>query len=80
MFGLLAIPAGLYAATRIAAFAADENNRRPTGLVALPLTAPGWPAPRFWSPPSTRSPCSWWRASHSPQAPHSAPVRRSPVR
>jgi ABC-2 type transport system permease protein len=38
MFGLLVIPAGLYAATRIAAFAADENTRRLTGLFALPLT------------------------------------------
>ncbi len=38
MFALLAIPAGLYAAARIAAFAADEGARRLTGLLALPLT------------------------------------------
>ena len=38
LFGVLAIPAGLYAATRIAAFAADETARRLTTLLALPLT------------------------------------------
>ncbi|MGY6651405.1 ABC transporter permease [Amycolatopsis sp. TRM77291] len=37
MFGLLAIPAGLYGATRIAAFAADEADRRWTPLLALPI-------------------------------------------
>ena len=38
MFGLLAIPAGLYAATRIAALAADETSRRWTTVLALPIT------------------------------------------
>ncbi|SNY77820.1 ABC-2 type transport system permease protein [Nocardia amikacinitolerans] len=38
MFALLAIPAGLYAATRITTFAADETARRWTALHALPLT------------------------------------------
>ncbi len=38
MFGLLAIPAGLYAATRVAALAADETARRWTPLLALPVT------------------------------------------
>ncbi|MFD5245636.1 polyketide antibiotic transporter [Amycolatopsis sp. NPDC058340] len=38
MFSLLAIPAGLYAATRVAAFAADESGRRLTSLLALPLS------------------------------------------
>ncbi|WP_410660454.1 ABC transporter permease [Amycolatopsis sp. lyj-112] len=37
MFGLLAIPIGLYAATRIATFASDETNRRWTPLLALPI-------------------------------------------
>ncbi|MEU4429520.1 polyketide antibiotic transporter [Nocardia rhamnosiphila] len=38
MFALLAIPAGLYAATRIAAVAADEKARRSTILHSLPLS------------------------------------------
>ncbi|MBB5857603.1 polyketide antibiotic transporter [Amycolatopsis umgeniensis] len=38
MFSLLTIPVGLYAATRIAAFAAAEADRRLTPLVALPLS------------------------------------------
>lgn len=38
MFGLVAIPAGLYAATRIATTAADETNRHWTPLLALPLS------------------------------------------
>ncbi len=37
IFSLLAIPVGLYAATRIAAFAADETDRRSTPLFALPI-------------------------------------------
>ncbi|MGY0498325.1 ABC transporter permease [Nocardia sp. FBN12] len=38
LFALLAIPVGLYAATRIAAMAADEKARRWTPLHALPLS------------------------------------------
>lgn len=38
MFALLAIPTGLYAATRIAAVAADEKTRRSTILHSLPLS------------------------------------------
>jgi ABC-2 type transport system permease protein len=38
IFAVLAIPAGLYAATRIAAMAADEKARRWTSLHALPLS------------------------------------------
>ncbi|MGV9927122.1 polyketide antibiotic transporter [Nocardia rhamnosiphila] len=38
MFSLLAIPAGLYAATRIAATAADEKARRSSLLHSLPLS------------------------------------------
>lgn len=38
IFALLAIPTGLYAATRIAAMAADEKARRWTPLHALPLS------------------------------------------
>lgn len=38
MFMLLAIPAGLYAAGRVAAFAADEAARHWTGVLALPVT------------------------------------------
>ncbi|MFE6612086.1 polyketide antibiotic transporter [Amycolatopsis sp. NPDC057786] len=38
MFSLLTIPVGLYAATRIAAFAAAETDRRLTPLLALPLS------------------------------------------
>ncbi|MFI2229776.1 polyketide antibiotic transporter [Nocardia testacea] len=38
MFALSAIPAGLYAATRIAAVAADEKARRSTMLHSLPLS------------------------------------------
>ncbi|WP_410582597.1 hypothetical protein [Amycolatopsis sp. lyj-108] len=37
MFGLLAIPIGLYVATRFAAFAADEADRRWIPLLALPI-------------------------------------------
>ncbi|WP_340682589.1 polyketide antibiotic transporter [Amycolatopsis coloradensis] len=37
IFGLVAIPVGLYAVTRIAAFAADESARRSTSLFALPI-------------------------------------------
>lgn len=38
MFSLLAIPTGLYAATRIATMATDETDRRWTPLFALPLS------------------------------------------
>ncbi|MFC3453776.1 polyketide antibiotic transporter [Amycolatopsis speibonae] len=38
MFSLLTIPVGLHAATRIAAFAAAETDRRLTLLLALPLS------------------------------------------
>ncbi|MEV3965523.1 polyketide antibiotic transporter [Nocardia sp. NPDC050193] len=38
MFALLTIPAGLYAATRIAAMAADEKARRWTTLHSLPVS------------------------------------------
>ncbi|OLZ48121.1 polyketide antibiotic transporter [Amycolatopsis keratiniphila] len=38
MFSLLTIPVGLYAATRVAAFAAAETDRRLTPLLALPLS------------------------------------------
>ncbi|WP_051047512.1 polyketide antibiotic transporter [Nocardia asiatica] len=38
LFALLAIPAGLYTAVRIAALAADEKARRWTALHALPLS------------------------------------------
>ncbi|WP_068053978.1 polyketide antibiotic transporter [Nocardia xishanensis] len=38
IFALLAIPTGLYAATRVAALTADEKARRWTALHALPLS------------------------------------------
>jgi ABC-2 type transport system permease protein len=46
MFGLLAIPAGLYAATRIATMSTDETNRRWTPLLASRSAAPASPPPR----------------------------------
>lgn len=38
MYGLLAIPTGVYAATRIAAAAADETSRRSVPVLAQPLS------------------------------------------
>ncbi|HYH32579.1 MAG TPA: polyketide antibiotic transporter, partial [Pseudonocardia sp.] len=38
MFGVVSIPAGLFAASRIAAATADETARRSTPLLALPLS------------------------------------------
>jgi ABC-2 type transport system permease protein len=38
LFGLLAIPTGLYAATRLAAMVADEKARRWTSLFAAPVS------------------------------------------
>lgn len=41
LFGLLAIPTGLYAVTRLAAMVADERARRWTPLLAAPISRQG---------------------------------------